>query len=227
MKLPGILTSLFNSQPSSGDWGDYERMRASLPDKKTPLEDVTFYVIDIESTGLDPESDRILSLCAIPVQGNQIRIDKMLSLSVNQKTYKKESISIHEIMPEFNEENGISEKEAIYVFLRISGDGIWVGHFSGLDLKLIEAAAKRHGLMRVHNLVVDTSVLLSRAIDHYRNPDQLPQGSFQLSEVCKRLHIPVEGLHTAEGDALATAILFSKLVQILKKRGVKTLKDLL
>lgn len=218
---------LFKPHASSDGWVDYESLSANLPDKKTPLEDVTFYVIDIESTGLDPETDRILSLCAIPVQQFQIRIDNMLSLRVNQDYYKSESISIHEIMPEIDLEDGISEKEALSALLRMAGAGIWVAHFCDLDLKLIQKAAKRHGLMSIHNPVLDTSLLLSRAVDHYRNPEQMPQGSFQLSKVCNKLSIPIEGLHTAEGDALATAILFTKLVQILKKRGVKTLKELL
>lgn len=221
------LRSFFRPQSSSEEWADYENLQKKLPGKKTPVEEVTFYVFDIESTGLDPETDRILSLSVIPVQHNEIRIDDMLSLKINQKHYKSESISIHEIMPDKDPEFGISEKEALTEFLQLAGAGIWVAHFSDLDRKLIQQTAKRYGLNNIHNPVLDTSVLLSRAIDHYRNPELMPQGSFQLSEVCKYLNIPIEDLHTAEGDALATAILFTKLLKILQKRGVKTLKELL
>jgi len=218
--------SFFRPQSSTEEWADYQNHQKKLPDKKTPLEEVTFYVLDIESTGLDPEIDRILSICVIPVQYNEVRIDEMLSLKVNQKHYKSESISIHEIMPDKDPEFGISEKETLATFLQIAGASVWVAHFSDLDQKLIQQAAKRHGLTSIHNPVLDTSVLLSRAVDHYRNPEQMPQGSFQLSEVCKNLNIPIEDQHTAEGDALATAILFTKLIKILQKRGVKTLKQL-
>ena len=221
------LRSFFRLQSSTEEWADYENLQKKLPDKKTPLEEVTFYVLDIESTGLDPETDRILSICVIPVQYNEVRIDDMLSLKINQKHYKSESISIHEIMPESDPDDGISEKEALSQFLKMAGAGVWVAHFSDLDQKLIQQTSKRHGLNNIHNPVLDTSVLLSRSVDHYRNPQQMPQGSFQLSEVCKHLNIPIEDLHTAEGDALATAILFTKLLKILQKRGVKTLKELL
>jgi len=226
MTFRDTLRSFFRPQPSSEERADYENLQKKLPGKKTPLEEVTFYVLDIESTGLDPETDRILSICVIPVQYNEVRIDDILSLRVNQEYYKSESISIHEIMPESGPDDGVSEKEALTAFMQMAGAGIWVAHFSDLDQKLIQQAAKRHGLKSIYNPILDTSVLLSRAIDHYRNPDQMPQGSFQLSEVCKYLNIPTKDLHTAEGDALATSILFTKLLKILQKRGVKTLKQL-
>ncbi len=221
------LHHLIGSKSSSVEWAGYENLQEKLPNKKTPLEEVTFYVFDIESTGLDPDKDRILSLCVIPVHQFQIRINDSISLRIHQEYYRSESISIHEIMPNNKDHNGISEKKALSEFLQRTGDGIWVAHFSDLDLKLIQQAAKRHGLLRIHNPVLDSSLLLSRAIDRYRNPEQLPQGALQLYEVCKYLNIPVEDLHTAEGDALATAILFTKLLKILKKRGIKTLKELL
>jgi DNA polymerase-3 subunit epsilon len=227
MTFRDTLRSFFRPQPSSEERADYENLQKKLPDKKTPVEEVTFYVLDIESTGLDPETDRILSLSVIPVQHNEIRIDDMLSLKINQEYYKSESISIHEIMPDKDPKFGISEKEALATFLQMAGAGVWVAHFSDLDQKLIQQTAKRYGLKSIYNPILDTSVLLSRAIDHYRNPEQMPQGSFQLSEVCKHLNIPIEDQHTAEGDALATAILFTKLLKILQKRGVKTLKELL
>ena len=57
----------------------------------------------------------------------------------------------------------------------------------------------------------------------------VPQATsqYRLDELCKVYHTPVEGRHTASGDAMITALLLVKLLGKLEARGVKTLKDLL
>jgi len=43
--------------------------------------------------------------------------------------------------------------------------------------------------------------------------------------IAKRLGISVHGRHTALGDATATGEIFLKLLPLLKKKGISTLKD--
>ena len=198
-----------------------------IPDKKTSLAEVPFYIIDLELTGLDPEQDRIVSLTSIPVQNHQIYTDRLLSIYIEQEFYRQETIAIHEILPGENIKSPISEAEAFQRFLKFTGVGVWVFHGADLDFNFLKAAANRHGLSGLKNPVIDTLKLLPRAIDFYRNPDQLPQGSMKLDQICQHLNIPHHDHHTAEGDALATAILFTELLSKLRKRGNKTLKDLM
>lgn len=220
--LPG-----FNNDPIPNEWRWIEDLWTKIPDKKMSLSEIPFYVIDLELTGLNSDQDRIVSLTAIPVQNFQIYTDRMLSVYIEQEIYRQETIAIHEILPGENIQSPISETDALQQFLKFTGSGVWVFHGSELDFTFLKAAAKRHGLPLLKNPALDTLKLLPRAFDFYRNPDQLPQGSMKLDQICKQLKIPHHDHHTADGDALATAFLFTELLSKLRKRGNKTLKDLM
>ena len=227
MKFIKKLLSDFNNYPLPDEWLWVQELWKKIPNKKTSLAEVPFYIIDLELTGLNPEQDRIVSLTAIPVQNHQIYTDRFLSIYIEQEFYRQETIAIHEILPGENIKSPISEAEAFQRFLKFTGAGVWVFHGADLDYKFLKAAANRHGLSGLKNPVIDTLKLLPRAIDFYRNPDQLPQGSMKLDHICQHLNIPHHDHHTADGDALATAFLFTELLSKLRKRGNRTLKDLM
>ncbi|MCB0266855.1 MAG: hypothetical protein KDH95_01695, partial [Calditrichaeota bacterium] len=46
-----------------------------------------------------------------------------------------------------------------------------------------------------------------------------------LDEVAKRLGVTIIGRHTALGDSLVTAEVFLKLLPLLAKKGVRTLRE--
>ena len=217
----------FNADALPNEWLWINELWNKIPDKKTNLTEVPFFIIDLELTGLDPDQDRIVSLTAIPVQGSQIYTDRILSLYIDQEFYRPETIAIHEILPGENRQSPISESEAIEEFLKMTGSGAWVFHGAEHDFRFLKAAAIRAGLPFLKNPVVDTLKLLPRAFDDYRHPDQLPQGSMKLEQICNKLNIPHHDNHTADGDALATAILFTELLSKLQKRGNKTFRDLM
>lgn len=227
MNLLKKLLLVYNKDPLPDEWLWIQELWDKIPNKKTSLAEVPFYIIDLELTGLNPDQDRMVSLTAIPVQNFQIYTDRILSLYIEQEFYRLETIAIHEILPGENIQSPISEADALQQFLKFAGSGVWVFHGSELDFKFLKAAAKRHSLPFLKNPALDTLKLLPRAFDDYRNPDQLPQGSMKLEQICKQLNIPHHDNHTADGDALATAFLFTELLSKLRKRGNKTLKDLM
>ncbi len=48
---------------------------------------------------------------------------------------------------------------------------------------------------------------------------------YSLERLCEWLSIEIEGRHTALGDAVATARIFTALVPLLRKRGIRTLAE--
>lgn len=220
--LPG-----FNKEPIPDNWLWIEELWKKIPDKRATLSEVPFYVIDLELTGLDPDLDRIVSLSAIPVQGSQIYTDRMMSLYIEQDFFRQESIAIHEILPGENHHSPISETVALQQFMKFAGAGVWVFHGAELDFRFLKAAANRSGLPALKNRPLDTLKMLPRALDFYRYPGQLPTGTLKLDQVCKKLNIPHADNHTADGDALATAILFTELLSKLRKRGIEKLGELM
>ena len=53
-----------------GPLRDY--LEVPLPDPATPVDDLALLAVDIETTGLDPRTDRLLSIGWIPVDGRAI-----------------------------------------------------------------------------------------------------------------------------------------------------------
>jgi DNA polymerase III subunit epsilon len=72
--------------------------------------------------------------------------------------------------------------------------------------------------VRFDNVALDT-LLISAFL--YRDVDD-----HSLDAIAQRLGIEVSGRHTALGDALATAAVFVKLMELLELRGIGTLDAL-
>ena len=101
-------------------------------------------------------------------------------------------------------------------FLEFVGDGVLVAHNAGFDVGFIEQNCRSLGL-EDHFVYVDT-VALARVL--------LPTLSkYKLNVVAKALNISLENHHRAVDDAGATAEIFVKFVEMLKKDNITTLKE--
>jgi len=67
------------------------------------------------------------------------------------------------------------------------------------------------------NPVLDTMLLSAVVHPAHNNHNMMP--------IAKRLGITVRDRHTALGDAIATGEIFLKLLPLLHKQGIRTLKD--
>ena len=101
-------------------------------------------------------------------------------------------------------------------FLEFIGDGVLVAHNAGFDVGFIEQNCRNLGL-NDHFVYLDT-VALARVL--------LPTLSkYKLNVVAKALNISLENHHRAVDDAGATAEIFVKFVEMLKKDSITTLKE--
>jgi DNA polymerase-3 subunit epsilon len=211
-----------------GEWAWYEDLSSAIPNGQTLIQEAPFVVLDLETTGLNPAKDRILSLAAIQVVGSEIRIDRMMDVQIPQAYFDARSIPIHEIMPGGGQiTSGLAEHEVLEAFLRMAAGSVWVGHFCEIDRGFLEALSMRIGGFGLLNPFVDTAKLLPRATDYYRDEVAMKPGAWKLEAVCRHFDLPLDDVHTAAGDTLATALLFVKLSRLLEKRGVRKLKDII
>nr|WP_294490556.1 PolC-type DNA polymerase III [uncultured Mediterraneibacter sp.] len=176
--------------------------------------DGTYIVFDIETTGFSSIRDRIIEIGAVKVTDGRI-VDRFSTFVNPKRPIPFEITNLTGITDEM-----VMTSPGIDVvlpeFLEFAGDGVLVAHNAGFDVGFIEQNCRELGL-NDHFVYVDT-VALARVL--------LPTLSkYKLNIVAKALNISLENHHRAVDDAGATAEIFVKFVEMLKKDNISTLKE--
>lgn len=208
-------------------WKEYLHCFDQTWSKHTPIEEIRFVVLDTETTGLDPQKDKMLSIAAAAVTDHQLVLQDSFECYLNQPVNTGVNAPVHGILKKAMAQ-GISEIEATQQFLEFCKDAVLVGHHVNFDLAMLNQALKTAGAGKLKNKSIDTAKLAIRVehpFQHYSMEYQ--PGEFGLDALSKRFNIPDEERHTAAGDVYITAILFLKLLARVQKRGNGTLGELL
>lgn len=184
---------------------------------RTPLDKLGFVVFDTETTGLNPSGgDALLSIGGVRVLNGRILTGETFDALVDPKRpIPPASIRFHGITEDMVRGRPPVE-EVLPGFRAFVDDAVLVAHNAAFDLKFLRMSEKRAGV-RFDNPVLDT-MILSRYL-------QGDEGAHALDALAARLGVPIEGRHSALGDAMATAAIFLRLVGMLKERGIVTLDD--
>jgi len=170
-----------------------------------PQNDETKYIVfDCETTGLNIETDRILSIGAVAIENSQIIVSDFFEIFLKQDVFNAESVEFHGILKEGKEEKFV-EAEAIIQFLKFVKNATLVGHQINFDIEMINEALSRLNLGALKNQYMDIGLM------HQKFIDDTSIESISLDELCKTYKVKKNGRHTASGDAYITALLFLKL----------------
>lgn len=180
-----------------------------------------FVVFDTETTGLDTKHDRILSIGTVAIIGNTIKVSDSFECYLKQDLFNSETVKIHGLLKEGHLLK-LNERDAIIQFLAHIKNAVLVAHHAHFDVTMINQALKRLDLPKLKNKVLDTGHLFQKT------KQDLSKTHFSLDELSMRFNIPQHDRHTASGDAYITALLFVKLIAVLKKsKPLLTLDDVL
>lgn len=177
--------------------------------------DQRFVVFDIETTGLSPTNDNITEIGAVLIEKGVI--SDQFSSFVNPKMdipYK-----IQELTGITNEmvESADTIDEVLPRFMEFAKDSVLVAHNADFDTGFISEKCSEVNIKYSHEKI-DT-LMLSRVL--------LPDlKKFSLDKVSKALGITLKGHHRAVNDAAATAEIFIKFIDIMKKEGANKLSDI-
>jgi DNA polymerase-3 subunit epsilon len=184
-------------------------------DDATRLDDLPIAVIDLDTTGLDHASDRIVSIGAVRMHGRRIYPAHAIDDLVNPgRPIPKRSSAVHGIFDETVASAPSFHDRGTKLAALVSGC-VAVGHSVAFDLAVLRAEAARTGLPWPEPRWLCTA-LLAAALDS-------EETEFDLEAVAARLGVAVEGRHTALGDSLVTADVFRRLLPRLADRGIETL----
>ncbi|MGD8369417.1 MAG: exonuclease domain-containing protein, partial [Desulfobacterales bacterium] len=211
------ITILPDSRPEFYDFDLFNQPGQNPELDECLLRELAYTVFDTETTGLNPSGgDEIISIGAVRIVNGRLLRDEVFDQLVNpRRPMPRESVKIHGIQPEMLE-NQPGIELVLPRFHRFAEGTILVAHNAAFDMKMLQLKEAPTGV-RFINPVLDT-LLLSAAVHPAHN-------SHNLEDIAARMGISIVGRHTALGDAIATAEVFLKLLSILAKSGVHSLKQ--
>jgi DNA polymerase III subunit epsilon len=190
-----------------------------LDDLGTPLAEVEFVVLDLETTGGSPSADRITEVGAVKVRGGQVlgTFHALVDPGVPIPPLISALTGITDPM--------VAGAEPIEVvlpcLLEFLGGAVLVAHNAAFDRRFVQANLERHGYRRAANRVVCTARLARKLLPR----DEVP--NVRLATLAAVLGSSVTPCHRALTDARATVDVLHALLERAGSYGVLALEDLL
>jgi DNA polymerase-3 subunit epsilon len=195
-----------------------QMVQGTLDDLGTALADVTFVVVDLETTGGSPADSAITEIGAVKVRAGEL-LGEFQTL-----------VNPHVPIPAFIQTlTGITTsmvaqapriESALPAFLEFAKGSVLVAHNAGFDIGFLKAACAAQGIEWPRFGVLDT-VHLARALvtrDEARN--------HKLSTLAMLFGSPTTPDHRALHDARATVDVLHALIERVGSLGVHTLEEL-
>ncbi|NUS71893.1 MAG: DEDD exonuclease domain-containing protein [Corynebacteriales bacterium] len=184
----------------------------------TPLRDVTFMVVDLETTGTSASSDSITEIGAVKVRGG-VQCGEFATL-VKPSTPISARITALTGISNLMVANAPELREALPSFLEFAHGTVWVAHNAPFDIGFLKAACKQYGYPWPEPRSLDTVKLARRILRR----DEVP--NHKLGTLAQFFRSPVIPQHRALGDAQATVNVLHGLIDRIGNQGIQSLEEL-
>jgi DNA polymerase-3 subunit epsilon len=185
------------------------------PAPGTDVTDLPLLAIDLETTGLDPRTDRILSVGFVPVDGLQITLAGAEHVLCRADVEVGQSATVHGITDDALA-GGVPVRELIERVAAALIGRVLLAHHAVIETGFLSAACERELGVPLPTTAVDTMELQRRVLRSHAGED-LPPGALRLGTARAHLGLPRYAAHEALTDALACAELY--LVQVDRLSG--------
>ncbi|HJV45975.1 MAG TPA: exonuclease domain-containing protein [Bacillota bacterium] len=182
-----------------------------------PWDQLLVSAIDSETTGFHPEAgDEMISVAAVKWKGVRVEVPFHSYIQI-EKT----------LPPHITELTGIEESDlsgapsiqiVIQDFLKYVDSTVLIGYYIGHDISFLNYFLWKKFRTRINHRVLEVKTIIELLYPQWE--------SFSFDDLCETLGIVNTGRHTAIGDALAVAELWSQLVQKLDQVGIHHLAGL-
>ena len=193
-------------------------VQATFEELGTPLCDVTFVVVDLETTGGAPADAGITEIGAVKVRGGEV-LGEFQTL-VNPGAPIPAFVAALTGITDALVANAPSLAGVLPAFLEFAHGCVLVAHNAPYDVGFLKGACAKLGHEWPEHRVVDTARLARVALhrDEVRN--------CKLSTLAAHFHTTVAPTHRAFDDARATSDVLHRLIERAGDLGVSTLEDL-
>ena len=185
------------------------------------LDEATFVIVDVETSGLNPRRDRLLAIGACVLSEGQLWAGTGFErILFQEEVSSKENILVHGIAPT-EQRAGLSADQTLLDFLEFAGKHILVAYHAFFDRTVLDRAASESLGVRLPGRWLDLAHLA---------PALYPEANLPLASLDDwlfRFGIQVQTRHRAIDDVLATGELLLILLKRAKQRGLRTVGELL
>lgn len=190
----------------------------SIDDLGTPLPQVTFCVVDLETTGSGPEAT-ITEFGAVKVRGGQV-IAQFQTL-VNPQTHIPALIAVLTGITDEMVAASPTLAQVLPGWLEFSANTVLVAHNASFDIGFLKRSCQQLGYEWPGNQVLDTVALARQVLLR----DEVP--NCKLATLAAHFGSPTQPNHRALDDAQATVHVLHGLLERIGNLGVSSLDDLL
>jgi len=193
-------------------------VQATFDELGTPLHEVTFVVVDLETTGGSPASCEITEIGAVKVRGGE-RLGEFQTL-VNPGVPIPPFISVLTGISDSMVGDAPRLGMALPAFLEFAGDAVLVAHNAPFDISFLKAACAATGREWPGNQVLDTARLARQVVTR----DEAP--NCKLASLARLFRASTTPDHRALSDARATVDVLHGMIERLGNIGVRSLDEL-
>jgi DNA polymerase-3 subunit epsilon len=178
--------------------------------------------IDTETGGLDPRKHSLLSIGMVIWEDMEIIDSQEILVNNGMLSVTDEALAINKIDLEKHKQTAVSSSQAIeeiFSFIgkhfprrgkiTLAGHNV---HFDANFLKVFFSRNNKNFSDYFSHRIIDTSSILY----YLYLSGHIKQRAVSSDEAFELFNIKVEGRHTAIGDAIATAKLFTKLLRMIR-----------
>jgi len=194
-------------------------------DKKQDWRELEIVSLDLETTGLDPKTDQILSIGLVELKKGNIYLDTAWHKIINVGAAVPETTAvIHHITDDIVAQGEPLESVLPELLKRLTGKVMLV-HYSFIEQQFINAACQKLYGSPFIIQTIDTLPIAQRRME--RRNHTIQAGNLRLFNLMTYYNLPHYKAHNALYDAISTAELFQAMTMEISPHGKQRLGDYL
>lgn len=186
----------------------------------TALDTQRFVVVDVETSGLDMLSDRLIAIGAVTVTGGAVQLGQGFEVVLRQSEASGvDNILVHGI-DGTTQTTGVEPVDGLLAFLAYLGNAPLVAFHADFDRTMINRATKTWLDMTIQNVWLDLAWLAPALYP------EMAAGRHALDDWSAAFQIENLNRHNAVADACATAQLLLVMLARAREQGHQSAADL-
>lgn len=180
------------------------------------LRSLTFCVIDLETTGGNPETERIIEIGMVKVEDRKITEER--SFLINPQKDIPDFVQKLTGIKKADVEHSPKIEEVIDEILQFIGGSILVAHNTSFDIPFLNGVLRKMKRPLLENKVICTNIMTK-----YMIPDIMSSNLNYMSQIFGIQHSQA---HRAIEDARATGRLLLKYMEIFESKNIRKVNQL-